>query len=142
MVVKQSHIVLFIISSFLSSCAMGPPSHAELISADYGSPITQEIAQRLAKNFLSARFKDPRSAQYEWGIVHKGWIREAPLHGRKLVFGYKLDVRVNAKNSFGGYVGFKPYTFIFYNGLIKTVYGQVTIVLRNSDDIVYFGKIY
>jgi hypothetical protein len=122
----------------LNACALGPPTQEELTNADYGTPITQERAERLAKDFLSRQLKDPYSAQYQWGIVSTGWIRNAPIHGGGLVFGYKLDVSVNGKNSYGGYVGFKPYMFIFYNGSIKTVYGQQELDGGSS----YMGKIY
>jgi len=108
-----------------------------LASADYGNPIAQEGAQKLATEFLSNRLKDPLSAQYQWGVVYKGWIRNAPIHGAGLVFGYVLDVSVNAKNSFGGYVGFKQYRFVFYNGSIKTVYGP-----KEISGSPYMGKIY
>lgn len=131
-------IFLICLVSMLNGCALGPPTQEELANADYGTPITQERAERLAKDFLSRRLKDPYSAQYQWGTVSKGWIRNAPIHGGGLVFGYKLDVSVNAKNSYGGYVGFKPYIFIFHNGSIKTVYGQQELDGGNS----YMGKIY
>ena len=132
-VVLASFIMLF-----LSACASGPPTQQQLATADYGAPISQKDAQDLATQFLFRILKDPYSAQYQWGSFDQGWIREAPMHGGRLVFGYKLDVSVNAKNSYGGYGGFKPYTFVFYNGSIKTVYGQQEL----SSGTTYMGKIY
>ena len=132
-VILASFIVLL-----LSACASGPPTQQELAAADYGASITQENAQDLAKEFLSRHLKDPYSAQYQWGSIYQGWMREAPINGGGLVFGYILDVSVNAKNSFGGYVGFKPYKFVFYGGSIKTVYGQQEL----SGGTTYMGKIY
>lgn len=126
------------VSLILAACATGPPTQEELATADYGSIISQEDAQRKAQSFISSSLKDPNSAQYQWGNVEKGWIRHAPAYGGGLVFGYILDVNVNAKNSFGGYVGFKPYQFVFYNGVIKTVYGQQEF----DSGYKYMGKIY
>jgi len=35
-----------------------------------------------------------------------------------------MEASINAKNSFGGYVGFKPYVFMFKNGDLEHVWGQ------------------
>ena len=123
---------------FLSACASGPPTQKELAAADYGSPISQQDAEAQAKQFMSRYLKDPYSAQYEWSNVYQGWIRHAPVHGGGLVFGYILDVNVNAKNSFGGYTGLKPYRFVFKDRSIVTVYGQQEL----SGGTTYMGKIY
>lgn len=125
----------------LSGCAMGPPTSEQLATADYGSPISQQDAETLAKKFLSRHLKDPNSATYEWNSVYTGWLREAPINGGSLKFGYILEGMVNAKNSFGGYTGSKPFKFIFYNGNISSVYSQQE--LRGSyGNTPYMGKIY
>ncbi|MBU8923015.1 MAG: hypothetical protein KOO63_14450 [Bacteroidales bacterium] len=121
---KSLILLTALFALFLSSCAAAPPSQTELDTADYGTHISQEDAQALAEGFLTGHLKDPGSAQYQWGTVYKGYLTHAPIHGGRHVFGYILEVQVNAKNSYGGYVGFKPYRFVFYNGSIKTVYGD------------------
>jgi hypothetical protein len=132
------YLLLVVLSSvLLSSCATGPPTKIELESADYGSSITQNEAQKLAEKFLYQHLKDPYSAKCNWSNVYKGWLREAIINGSGLIFGYILDVDVNAKNSYGGYVGIKKYHFVFYNGSIKTVYGP-----KEMDGRSYMGKIY
>jgi len=125
----------------LSACATGPPTREELSSADYGSPISQQNAEAQAKQFLRRHLKDPDSAIYEWNPVYRGWMRDAPIHGGGLRFGYILYGNVNAKNSFGGYTGLKPYNFVFYDGNIISVYAQKE--LRGSyGSTPYMGKIY
>ena len=109
-------IAVLIFALLLSACASGPPTSEELSRADYGSPISQSDAETRAKQFLRRHLKDPGSAIYEWNPVYSGWMREAPIHGGGLEFGYILDGSINAKNSFGAYVGLKAYKFIFYNG--------------------------
>jgi|SaaInl5LU_22_DNA_1037371.scaffolds.fasta_scaffold27240_2 hypothetical protein len=131
-------LMLTMICFILSACASRPPTSEELASADYGSIISQTDAQKQAERFFSNMLKDPYSVQYQWGSVYQGWMRHAPIHGGGLVFGYILEVNVNAKNSYGGYVGFKPYRFVFYNGTIKTVYGQQKL----NSGATYMGKIY
>jgi hypothetical protein len=114
-------MALFFPLLLLSACASGPPTREELLSADYGSPIAQQDAEARAKEFLKEYLKDPASAIYEWNPVYNGWVREAPLSGGGLKFGYLLDGNINAKNSYGGYTGFAPYQFFFHNGNIINV---------------------
>ncbi|MCD1609850.1 MULTISPECIES: hypothetical protein [Stutzerimonas] len=99
----------------LAGCA-APPTQQEIAAADYGMPIEQAEAEEKAKEVFSRTLKDPYSAQYAFGKIYKGYSLTAPLQGRKASYGYMLDVMVNAKNSYGGYVGAKPYRFMFRNG--------------------------
>lgn len=98
----------------IAGCAQ-KPTQQQIDSADYGYAITQYDAQKQVQDFFSMYLKDPSSAQYSFGDVYKGYYVGSAFEGRKLQPGYMLDVRVNAKNSFGGYVGAKPYRFLFRN---------------------------
>ncbi len=122
----------------LGACASPAPTPVELASADYGASISQDEAVAKAKQFFSRYLKDSFSAQYEWGKVDQGWLRHAPIHGGVVVYGYILDVNVNAKNAFGAYTGWKPYRFAFKNGGIETIYGEQQL----SGGAAYMGKIY
>lgn len=114
----------------LSACKMGPPTEEERAAADYGAPITQEDAEAQANGWLDRHLKDPDSAQAEWGPVSQGWAREPVFDGGDLMFGYSLEGMVNAKNSFGGYVGAKPYSFLFRDGqMIAIFYDDYLVVL-------------
>ena len=122
-----SFLLTIFFSAFLGACAsLAPPSAEEIEKADYGILMSQENAQITAQAFLDKHLKDPRSAQYEWGESYKAWLRRGIIHGGGKIFGYRLDVDVNAKNSYGGYTGFKKYVFMFYNGAIKVVYAEQT----------------
>ena len=101
----------------LSGCA-APPTRQEIDSADYGEQISQADAEAKAKEVFARTLKDPYTAQISFGQLYKGYTLTAPLQGRKASYGYMLDVMVNAKNSYGGYVGAKPYRFMFRNGLL------------------------
>ena len=103
----------------VASCQTGPPTTDELAHANYGSPISQEDAQAKATAWLQATLKDPDSMRAEWSPVKQGWQRETlgDLH-----FGYRMAASVNAKNSFGGYVGARPYVFMFSNGALAHVW--------------------
>ncbi len=108
----------------LAGCAGGPPTAEQIAAADYGSPISQADAQAKATSYLKTTLKDPSSAQIDWDKVDKGWMRDAAIQGGQLYYGYKLDANVNAKNSFGGYVGYRKYMFLFQNGNLAHVYGE------------------
>jgi len=133
--------ILCMLVGLLVGCASGPPTAEELAAADYGTPVSQEDAEAAANAWLEGHLKDPLSAQKRWKPVYQGWLREAPIHGGSFRFGYRLDGEINARNSFGGYTGFKPYTFMFHNGTIVSIYGQQE--LRGTyGSTPYMGKLY
>lgn len=107
----------------LNGCAT-IPTQKEISIADYGTPISQKDAEIKALNFLKQNLKDPDSAKIEWKEIKKGWMREAIIYGHKLLFGYILEANVNAKNSYGGYIGYKLFTFVFFNDSIISVYKE------------------
>lgn len=99
----------------LSGCA-GQPTAEQIAALDYGPPISQEAAEAQAKEAISSRLKDPYTAQFQFGPVYQGYVTGSALEGRKLSPGYLMDVQVNARNSYGGYTGYTPYKFLFFNG--------------------------
>ena len=79
-------------------------------SADYGNPVDVGECVRLAQEFIASRMKDPGSAQFSNVICYKGWKVIQPTEGGpSIAYGYPFEGNVNAKNSFGGYVGFTPF---------------------------------
>lgn len=99
------------LSLAIAGCAT-PPSQQELESADYGAyPVSYE---QIIKNRMSTILKDPDSAQYRFLNTPKtGWNS---FGGKK--FGYIVCVNINAKNSYGGYVGYRMSYFMIKNDLI------------------------
>ena len=86
--------------------------------------MTATDMQGLADKFLVRVLKDPESRRVEWGRSGKAWAWTG-LIGGGTKYGYGLEADVNAKNSFGGYVGSKPYFFLFRNGAIENA-GEVS----------------
>lgn len=120
------HLLAVITCLLVSSCSTVPTAE-ELSSADFGEPIEQTQAEDLAAQFLMRRLKDPMSAQCMWAPVKKDWFRHAVASGGRVVYGYILEAQVNARNEMGGYTGFKKYTFIFRNGMLTSVYGDMNL---------------
>jgi len=90
----------------------------ELIaSANYGTyPANYE---ELVKSYHGRKLKDPFSAQYQISTPIEGYTRKAPIAGGEAdSFGYMVLAHVNAKNSYGGYTGWKPHWFFIMNGFV------------------------
>lgn len=65
------------------------------------------------KSFIKRRLKDPMSAVFDQQYRHQEpMIITKPNSDRK-VLAHPYRISVNAKNSFGGYVGFKSYSCFF-----------------------------
>ncbi|MCX7586578.1 hypothetical protein [Phenylobacterium sp. 58.2.17] len=79
---------------------------------------------------LEAVLKDAHSAQLE--------ILSGPTQRKYVYMGFESEgqvvcTRVNAKNSYGGYVGWRPYLFTLKpNGAIGVIYGGE----RHSDELI------
>ena len=92
----------------LGACASTAITTEQLAAADCGP--TPSNYRQVIPEFFSRILKDPYSAQYRYGNVYRAYIREAPvMGGEPTQYGWIADVWVNAKNSFGGYVGEKFY---------------------------------
>lgn len=99
-----------IILSFCLFGCMATPSANDLANANFGNkPISYE---ENIKNVIGAGLKDPFSAQYKFGEPKKGYYQEGPSENFLLRYGWIIPVQVNAKNSYGAYVGFKNKYFM------------------------------
>ena len=101
---------------FLAGCASAP-TQQEIAGADYGSPMTPSECLSMAQQAIASRLKDPGSAEFQnEAPCHQGWVSSVPILGMKAAFGYVQRGEVNGKNSFGGYVGFRPFLVLMKNG--------------------------
>ena len=108
------------------ACAIpfqGGPGKEEMDKADFGpSPVGFET---LMREWLRNNLKDYDSAKIE-GFTEpmKSWWGNtgALLVPREINFSWMVSVRINAKNAFGAYVGWKVYQFHFRDGKIQHVF--------------------
>ena len=109
--------ILIVMLFGLAGCGLRQPTSEELAHADYGPP--PQNYQAIVKAGFQNILRDPFSAQYRFnGAPIKGWYRDSLFAGNGLHFGWGGHVEVNAKNGFGGYVGFTDYSYLIKNGTL------------------------
>ncbi len=107
--------VLGLSTALLAACASGPTAE-ELRTADYGREISAEECAEIAEKLIRPQMKDPYSANFVHQPCFKGIAQKVPIAGLPVHFGYIQNGTVNAKNSFGAYVGAKKYHVVINNG--------------------------
>jgi hypothetical protein len=103
--------LLFLGCLFFIGCVTAPTTE-QLRNADYGTyPINYED---VVKNYMQRRLKDPSSATYRFTGSPKSMYAGGMLAGG-IKYGYGICSYINARNSFGGYVGEKLTFFLIKN---------------------------
>ncbi|MCK9224934.1 MAG: hypothetical protein M0Q02_07600 [Candidatus Muirbacterium halophilum] len=126
-VMKISTIVL--ISVFFIGCAgtfagtVVHPTATQIAEADYGKVISQEEAENIIKIWYGGDLKDPESAKYKFDKIEKSYLtRKVAFKDTTVTYGYIIDFECNAKNSYGGYVGWKAHSYFLRNGNVQKIY--------------------
>ena len=105
---RPGHYFAVLACVALASCATAPPPQ----DVDYGAPPAHYMDA--VHRYLDEILKDPSTAQYrELSAPFKGYVQAGLLYGGRRTYGWMVNVEVNAKNSYGGYVGFRTYSFLF-----------------------------
>ncbi|MBA5234749.1 hypothetical protein H2Y56_21960 [Pectobacterium aroidearum] len=112
---------------FLTGC-VAPMTKNEVAAASY-QQLPSDYQEKI-KQYFESRLKDPDSAKYRFSEPRKAFT-EATRH-----FAYVVPVAVNAKNSYGGYTGFKMYYLSYYGSDFKDVTTGVNFEhVKWSDDV-------
>lgn len=118
--------LLLCLFMLLTGC-MGP-TQADIKGAYYGT--YPENYKEIVMSYASRQLKDPDSATYTFmGAPQKGHVYiwrglvGGLLTGHVLEFGYKGDVGINAKNSYGGYTGMQRHYYIIRDNQV-VLYGD------------------
>ena len=117
LVSRWALLVLLASMSIVPSCAS--VSAEEIRSANYGE--LRPDYQEAIKALMSTQLKDPYSAVYSFSVPRKGYCQDGWAVGGQKHFGYIVPTGINAKNSFGGFVGQKPYYFMIENGVVSDI---------------------
>jgi hypothetical protein len=102
----------------LLGCESSPfgftPAQLNALRSEPIAPLTVDYKAIVMAN-LHDTLKDPMSAVVEFSEPVRDMRLLQPFNGASLHACWRVDVNVNAKNSFGAYVGFSKYQFWFYN---------------------------
>src|SRR5262249_12848892 len=102
-------------------CTLGcatPVTPEQIATADYGIVPLPHIYQNAVKDYMEGVLFDPYTARYRFlGEPQKGY---AYLSGTRKppVFGYLVQVAINAKNLWGNYMGEQPFRFFIKNEML------------------------
>jgi len=106
--------------AFLTACASRTPTPEQLASANYGP--TPRLHKEAIREYFNRTLKDPYSVVYQKiSEPVKGWTRDPLISGGAHHFGWLVDATINAKNAYGGYVGYKTYSFLLRDDTIIDV---------------------
>lgn len=117
---KRILVSISFILLLFTGCAQ-PPTPEEIAKADYGSYVSQQDAENIARKWFDKTLKDPYSAKFETISFYKGYITKPPIYGGGAIYGYVLKMNCLAKNSYGAYNGWQDYVFLFKNGSIHHI---------------------
>lgn len=93
----------------LSGCGTITPKATDLQTADFGPAPNQAAILSGVQSWMEPKLRDPMSAIYNCGNPRRAWTN---VFGR-ITYGWAVNCTVNAKNAYGGYVGAKPYGYLF-----------------------------
>ena len=110
----RNFISLIIMAILMTGCASAP-TEDDIRNADYGLEVTASSCISIAQRFIKNKMKDPNSAQFSGVQCYKGWEGNVPIVGVPATYGYRFVGEINARNSFGGYTGFSPFSGIVKN---------------------------
>jgi hypothetical protein len=103
----------------LFGCAAPTPEQRE--KADYGAYPSNY--REIIKAEMAGKLKDPYSAQYNFIAGPTRFYKNGLLGGQPVI-GYGVCVGINAKNSFGGYVGQAQHFFVIRDGRVVVEHGN------------------
>jgi ketosteroid isomerase-like protein len=104
--------------------SQGPLTPAEVMALDYGAIPTDY--RRAVEQYFQKVLRYPESIDYrEVTAPKQGFVKTVSgvfVGHDTYYYGWTVTATINAKNSFGGYVGFKTYTFLFRGErIVKTI---------------------
>lgn len=108
--------ISFLLALSLSACGLAyqkktndllkvsKPEDWGILDKDQSLRNAREFVQ---KSIINSLLKDPNSAVFKFGEPRRG----TDIIAGEAVLVWYADMQVNAKNSFGGYVGYRTYSF-------------------------------
>ena len=114
---KPIALAVVFMMALLAGCATTKLTSEQAAKADYGEFPTEY--DKVIKEHFSRSLFDPYSAHYRIGFPTQGFSTKAPIvGGGPDQYGYLVNVAINAKNKFGGYVGEKQFRVLIRDGRV------------------------
>jgi len=111
-------LAIFILAG-ISHCPAEPDAK-EAAAFDYGAKPGDGYKDQIT-DYFNSTLKDPYSAHIDIGNPKKAWYQTPPLFGSRTYFGWLVKTKVNAKNSYGAYIGEQIYVFVFHGDKITHI---------------------
>jgi hypothetical protein len=130
MTTRTSRAILsFATCSLLCGCAaMTAPNSAQIAAADYGQYPTNY--REIVDEWMRDTLYDPHSVvDLEITPPEKYFLHAAPLMGGGTTYGYRVQVKFNAKNRMGGYTGRDTMYLVIRNGSIVKSWKEGEMIL-------------
>ena len=108
-------LLIVLVGVLVGACASGPTPQ-QLQTADYGSEISASDAEVMVRSWFDEVLKDAESARYKFSTPTTGWQKPDASVWGDTFFGYRVEVKVNARNSYGGYGGYEDWVFLIHDG--------------------------
>lgn len=91
--------------------------------------------ETIVKRHFDSFLLDGESARFKFQTPVRGYANQGLVHGGGVRWtGYWVRVDVNAKNSFGGYVGWRPYIVLLATtGVYQIVEGESHPLIRRAE---------
>lgn len=111
--ILTTSLLLLMLTACSGSFEKIAPNHS------WEAPPSENVVQQITPEYFETILKDSDSAKYRYGTPFKGYTNEGLLYGGKINWsGWLYPVSINAKNSYGGYTGFKTYYLQLSRGQI------------------------
>lgn len=115
----------------------GPTDSDRALMQSAKKPTSQAAAEKAVRSYFEKTLKDPESARYTYMPMQNGYVDlGGPLTSGKREVGWFVCGTVNAKNSYGGYVGQRVFMTHFNRITVDSVddgaidSGEYSIVSR------------
>jgi hypothetical protein len=117
MVVSIQQSLVAATGLILMAGCVATPTNEQVAAADCGQQQVEQAIRRWCDQYL----KDPESAKVQFPLpLKKGsYVTD---RGVGPYFAWEQDTFINAKNSYGGYTGARPYIFYLRNASVVWVY--------------------
>ena len=110
--VFQLKVALIPALALLALSASATAKEPDISKLNFG--VSPQDPVTIAKALMARELRDPDSAQYRWVDTYMGYCKEGWAKGNGLGwYGWAATIEINAKNAYGGYTGFRPYTILY-----------------------------